>query len=334
MKHFIVFFHILSFLVGFTGIILSVLTYIKYKISIIKSYNIFIIALTTILLGQTITSYNIINTVQSTSLTAILNIASYTAVGFIIYFLPLFVHEVIEREWTSKKKVFFKGATLFPILSLIMYYTTSYKNLMNILSSSILFLVIFYALAFICLNYKYLKNDYKKRVLKSFLTITILFFPYMYLDTRSEQILILSRIFPYGLLSLPLFYMLWNLLSIYFIAKYYKDTIGESYNLNSQKDINESHYLNGQKDIVEVQNKQNEFFEKFNITNREKEIILLLAKGNSYNQLAEELSISLTTVKTHVHNIYRKAEVKNKIQLINLINGDEPRQNQDVVQKL
>ena len=89
--------------------------------------------------------------------------------------------------------------------------------------------------------------------------------------------------------------------------------------------FDESHDLNSQKDIVEVQNKQTEFFEKFNITNREKEIILLLIKGHSYNQLAEELSISLTTVKTHVHNIYRKAEVKNKIQLINLINGEEAR---------
>lgn len=334
MKHFIFFFHILSFLIGFTGIILSVLIYMKYKFSIIKSYTIFIIALTTILLAQTITSYNIVNIVQSASLNAILNIASYTAAGFIIYFLPLFVHEIVEREWTDKKKVFFKGAALCPILGLIIYYITSYKNLMNILSSGLLFLCISYTLFFICLNYKCIENEYKKRVLKALLTITIMFFPYMYLDTRSEQIPILNSMFPYGLLSLPLFYMLWNLFSIYLIAKHFKNIIGESYILNSQKDIDEYDDLNDQKAVVEVQNKQNEFFEKFNITNREKEIILLLAKGDSYNQLAEELSISLTTVKTHVHNIYRKAKVKNKIQLINLINGDESRHSQDIIQKL
>ena len=313
MKHFIFFFHILSFLVGFTGIILSVLTYVKYRISIIKSYTIFIIALTIIVLGQAITSYNMINIVQSSSLNTILNISSYVGVGFIIYFLPLFAYEFVKKKWTSRKKVFFQVAMLLPIFSLIIYYITPYKNLMNILSSSILFLVIFYALVFMCLNYKDIKTKYKKRVLKIFLTITILFFPYMYLDARSEQIPILSKLFPYGLLSLPIFYMLWNLLSMYFAVKYFKDAIDESHDLNSQKDI------------VEVQNKQTEFFEKFNITNREKEIILLLIKGDSYNQLAEELSISLTTVKTHVHNIYRKADVKNKIQLINLINGSEAR---------
>ncbi|HEX9026182.1 MAG TPA: helix-turn-helix transcriptional regulator [Clostridium sp.] len=313
MKHFIFFFHILSFLVGFTGIILSVLTYMKYKISIIKSYTIFIIALTIIVLGQAITSYNIINIVQSSSLNAILNISSYVAVGFIIYFLPLFAHEVVEKKWTSRKRVFFQVATFLPISCILIYYVTPYKKLMNILSSSILFLDIFYALVFIYLNYKYVKTEYKKRVLKTFLIITVLFFPYMYLDTKSEQISFLSKLFPYGLLSLPLFYMLWNLLSMYFAVKYFKYVIYESNDLNSQKDIEE------------VQNKQTDFFEKFNITNREKEIILLLIKGDSYSQLAEELSISLTTVKTHVHNIYRKADVKNKIQLINLINGSESR---------
>ncbi|MBZ9625864.1 helix-turn-helix transcriptional regulator [Clostridium sp. FP2] len=133
----------------------------------------------------------------------------------------------------------------------------------------------------------------------------------MYLDVRSNQIAILSKLFPYGLLSVPAFYMLWNLFSIYFGVNYFKDNIYKFYNLENQKDAKE------------VQDKQKHFFEKFNITNREKEIILLLIKGYSYNQLAEELVISLTTVKTHVHNIYRKAGVKNKIQLINLINGEE-----------
>lgn len=174
-----------------------------------------------------------------------------------------------------------------------------------------MFLAIFYSLAFIYLNYKYIKAEYTKKISKIFLIVTLLFFPYMYLDTRAEQIAFLSSLFPYGLLSLPAFYMLWNLLSIYFGVRYFKDSIDEFYNLESQKDE------------VEAIDKREQFFEKFNITNREKEIILLLMKGYSYNQLAEELVISLTTVKTHVHNIYRKTEVKNKIQLIHLINGEE-----------
>jgi DNA-binding CsgD family transcriptional regulator len=271
-------------------------------------------ALTIILLGQTITSYNIINIVQSSALNAILNIASYVAASFIIYFLALFAYEVVEKEWTSKKKLFFKAASLLPITCLLIYYITPYKNLMNMVSSSILFLSIVYDVVFIYANYKHIKNEYIKYVLKKFLVITVLFFPYMYLDTRSEKISILNKLFPYGLLSLPIFYMVWNLLSMYFTVKKFKALADESNNSISVKDV------------VETQNKQDEFFRKFNITNREKEIISLLIKGYSYNKLAEELSISLTTVKTHVHNIYRKVEVKNKIQLIHLINGEEIKQ--------
>ena len=257
----------------------------------------------------------IINEVQSLSLNIILNITSYAAAGFIIYFLPLFAHEFIDKEWTSKKKTFFQAAALFPICLLLIYYISPYRKFTIVISSSILFLAIFYSLAFICLNYKYIKSEYTKKISKIFLIVTLLFFPYMYLDTRAEQITFLNNLFSYGLLSLPAFYMLWNLLSIYFGVRYFKDSIDGFYNLESQKDE------------VEAIDKREQFFEKFNITNREKEIILLLMKGYSYNQLAEELVISLTTVKTHVHNIYRKTEVKNKIQLIHLINGEETRRN-------
>lgn len=60
------------------------------------------------------------------------------------------------------------------------------------------------------------------------------------------------------------------------------------------------------------------FYEKYRITKREKEIIKLLIKGESYTDIAQELMISVTTVKTHIHHIYQKTGVKNKIQLIHL----------------
>lgn len=56
------------------------------------------------------------------------------------------------------------------------------------------------------------------------------------------------------------------------------------------------------------------------ISPRETEVMDLLMKGSSYQQIADQLFISLPTVKTHVSNIYRKAGVSNKVGLINLIN--------------
>ena len=52
------------------------------------------------------------------------------------------------------------------------------------------------------------------------------------------------------------------------------------------------------------------------ITEREKEIILLILKGYSNDQIAKELFISITTVKTHNMNIFKKLGVSSRYNLI------------------
>ena len=64
---------------------------------------------------------------------------------------------------------------------------------------------------------------------------------------------------------------------------------------------------------------EDEIVEKFKLTPREKEITLLLLQGYSYPQISEQLFISLNTVKYHVRNILRKADVSNRHELIKLI---------------
>ncbi len=49
---------------------------------------------------------------------------------------------------------------------------------------------------------------------------------------------------------------------------------------------------------------------------REKEVIALLAKGLSYQGIADKLGISHETVKKHLKNIYRKPKVQNKVQAL------------------
>ncbi|MCP5520085.1 MAG: response regulator transcription factor [Verrucomicrobiales bacterium] len=54
---------------------------------------------------------------------------------------------------------------------------------------------------------------------------------------------------------------------------------------------------------------------------RETEVLDLLAKGRRYTEIASEISVSLDTVKTHIRNIYRKLEVRNKAEAISLLLG-------------
>jgi len=49
--------------------------------------------------------------------------------------------------------------------------------------------------------------------------------------------------------------------------------------------------------------------EQFNLTPREKEVLELLVKGNSYKMIADKSQISVDTVKKHLQNIYHKLHV-------------------------
>lgn len=55
---------------------------------------------------------------------------------------------------------------------------------------------------------------------------------------------------------------------------------------------------------------------KLNLSSREYEVLQLLAKGHSNAEIAGNLFLSVSTVKTHVSNIFLKMDVKSRTQTI------------------
>jgi DNA-binding NarL/FixJ family response regulator len=53
------------------------------------------------------------------------------------------------------------------------------------------------------------------------------------------------------------------------------------------------------------------------LSNRENEILQLLAKGLLYKEIADQLAISVSTVRQHIHKIYEKLHVQNRTEAIN-----------------
>ncbi len=53
------------------------------------------------------------------------------------------------------------------------------------------------------------------------------------------------------------------------------------------------------------------------LSGRENEILQLLAKGLLYKEIAEQISISVSTVRQHIHHIYEKLHVQNRTEAIN-----------------
>jgi RNA polymerase sigma factor (sigma-70 family) len=50
---------------------------------------------------------------------------------------------------------------------------------------------------------------------------------------------------------------------------------------------------------------------------RENEILTLLARGLLYKEIADQLRISSSTVRQHIHRIYEKLHVQNRTEAIN-----------------
>lgn len=79
------------------------------------------------------------------------------------------------------------------------------------------------------------------------------------------------------------------------------------YRLEIERQENESQ-------VLDIEN----FCALYELTPRERETLELLLAGMSNQQIADEMMISLGTVKTHVHSVYRKLAVSRRSELMGM----------------
>lgn len=61
---------------------------------------------------------------------------------------------------------------------------------------------------------------------------------------------------------------------------------------------------------------------KIELSKREKDVLLQLSEGNSYDSIAENLFISKNTIKFHLKNIYIKLQVNSNIEAVQKANKE------------
>ena len=137
---------------------------------------------------------------------------------------------------------------------------------------------------------------YQKRYIRVFGSWYLL---YMILSCISFFLIPLHEIVPYIFIFI---FLSWHLIPILFLNMYLEKYHGQT---ASQE--------------IDFESKLSLFVEDFEISKREREVIQLLCKGLSNQEISDALFISLQTVKDHIHNIFVKTGVKNRVQLINLI---------------
>ncbi len=76
-----------------------------------------------------------------------------------------------------------------------------------------------------------------------------------------------------------------------------------------------------EKSILKEEEINNRLLEEYGISPREKDVLLLIARGLSNQEIADRLFISLTTAKTHIYHLFQKTGSKNRIDLLQRISG-------------
>jgi len=69
--------------------------------------------------------------------------------------------------------------------------------------------------------------------------------------------------------------------------------------------------------VTLFRNEQKEVSNLEILSSRENEILQLLTKGLLYKEIADQLGISVSTVRQHIHHIYEKLHVQNRTEAIN-----------------
>jgi DNA-binding NarL/FixJ family response regulator len=66
------------------------------------------------------------------------------------------------------------------------------------------------------------------------------------------------------------------------------------------------------KEVKETDSIKDDYY----LSKREKEVLNLLAEGNNYQQIADQLFISVDTVRHHIKNIYKKLHVNSRAEAV------------------
>lgn len=126
-----------------------------------------------------------------------------------------------------------------------------------------------------------------------------IYLPYMILTCTAFQLSGLHEIFTFLFI---IFFLAWHLIPILFMSLYL-----EKYHSNTST-------LQADFDVLLAS-----FSVNYEISKREKDVVQLICKGLSNQEISDALFISLQTVKDHIHRIFNKTGVKNRVQLTNLI---------------
>lgn len=253
--------------------------------------NIFIFTLNITGLTISLSLMDLFN-VEDIILIDLIALSSLLFSSLIIYTVPRFSHSTHIYRYTKKLTwLFILLSALFFLLNLIFYFVGGNLIIRSatliVMTLSIIYSMIYMISPGIKKGKKKDLGKYTKRIGIS----TVLIMPVIFMLDLFPNLIPFNSSFTGRMNIIPGFYLFLNLFLIFSLK-------GKFWNEDEDK---------------------KSFLNTNGISPRESEVMDLLISGYSYQNIANSLNISLSTVKTHISKIYQKSGITNKVELIKAI---------------
>lgn len=311
----------LSFCTGMVYLVPALIVYIKRGASFKYYYNYryffpYFFVFTIMLFSYSMYSYSVHN-IADISPAALMTmvIVGIIALHMFLVLLPAFIHAFFEVPFGKKANFVFFSLALISLsanMTLLIVFPirdmSSYKFLLHHYSQyvfSVVFIVAaVYSLIIAMVYRRHLMDDFLKKMARTYIVFSVIVFSGVFLEfVLPREVSTFDSSITQSIV-VPLMYLVWSLVAIYYSVRYYLF-------------IPDEMLAEGPSAVVLP-----DFVSKYNLTERENEIVELIVKGFSNAEISEELSISLPTVKTHVSNVFQKAGARNRTELMSIIIHD------------
>lgn len=299
MIHIVVFGYVFVVLVGIVCLTIATLLYLKFPNKLLFNFLFYFSAFTLFVFSYLVVlTYINVNLAEVSFIILLLVIAIILfSYSFLLFSILHFVHVLVLKKTSTRRNI----AEIFIGFIALLSFGSSFRinwgeeriyqlqNSSVMISIILLFLVIGYSFIIKLMYIKKIEDE-RKRILIKTSIMNIIFVPGFILDYYLLQS-------GYYSLFIPIFYLC---LSVIFLLYFFK---------KHNADLITVQTFNDSKEYID-------YLAQIGISKREKEIVDLILKGYSNRKIANQLFISLSTVKTHIKNIFHKLKVESRFEII------------------
>ncbi len=223
-------------------------------------------------------------------------LVEFFVMSFLTFSIPFFASYISNFKWRKIQNIILS----IILLSLLIFYIVINKEGKDFILLEIFLLIsIAYSITIGLISYKKIKDIEQKKLVRNVCIVAAIFFP--------GNIYNEFPVFNFNLNVSPLLYCTFCVVFILFIVRiYFRDYYITDQEIEVLKNDYKAH-------------KKSNIFNKYNLSEREREVVIFVLKGFSNKKIADILFISLSTVKSHVHNVFKKTNTETRYELIHLI---------------